>query len=460
MELTSLTATELARLIRSRRVSAREVVQAHLARIDRLGRLNAVVTLDAERALVRARAADTAVERGESWGPLHGVPFTLKDMHATAGVRTTAGLKSLAHHVPATDGPVAERLRAAGAILLGKTNMAMNVESDSDLFGRPLNPYDTERTAGGSSGGAAAALAARLTPLDVGTDMSGSIRMPAHFCGVFGLKPTVHRIPASGLVFGSIDLPRVDRTFTVCGPMARSIDDLALALRLLAGPHPTDPEVPPVPVAALAPLEPARLRIGLATTIPGIPIAREIEGALDRLGAELAAAGVRVEPAALPLPFEDLLAAYRRLIKISLAALVAHGNAPPGAAELLADPPGPGDMIAAMAERDQIIGRLEAMLSAHDAWIAPPAPSAAFPHRPVGEPIAVDGQTVPSQVIDHPSLVATYAGCPALAVPIGLTGGGLPIGAQLLASRWRDEHLLSVGRAVAHVVGAVSPPPL
>jgi len=458
MELTSLTAIELAAAIRSGRASAREVTQAHLARIDRLAHLNAVVTLDAERALTRARAADSAQERGESWGELHGVPFTLKDMHATAGVRTTAGLKGLAHHVPATDGPVAERLRAAGAILLGKTNMAMNVESESDLFGRPLNPYDPERAAGGSSGGAAAALAARLTPLDVGTDLSGSIRMPAHFCGVLGLKPTVHRIPASGLVAGSIDLPRIDRILMACGPMARSVADIGLLLRLLAGPHASDPDVPPVPVAAIPQVEPAGLRIGLATTIPGIPTSRDVRRSLQRLGEDLTAAGARVEEAPLPFAFEELLAAFRRLIRFPIAVLAAHGQAPPGASALLENPPGPADLVAALGERDQLIQQLEALLSGSDAWICPVAPSAAFPHRPLGQPIQVDGETVPSQVIDHFSILATYTGNPALVVPICPDPAGLPIAAQLIGRRWSDELLLAVGQVVADVVGPLPPP--
>ncbi|HKE17038.1 MAG TPA: amidase [Kofleriaceae bacterium] len=459
MDLTSLTAIDLAQLIRTRGASAREVTQAHLARIDSLARLNAVVTLDAERALARARAADAALQRGESWGELHGVPFTLKDMHATSGVRSTCGLKALAHHVPAADGPVAERLRAAGAILLGKTNMAMNVESESDLFGRPLNPYALERTAGGSSGGAAAALAARLTPLDVGTDLSGSIRMPAHFCGVFGLKPTVHRIPASGLVGPTSDMPRVDRLFGVCGPLARSIADLGVALRLLAGPHPADPEVPPVPVAMAAPIEPGQLRIALAPAIPGIPVSRELREALERLGRDLESAGARVERPPLPFAFEELLAAFRRLIRFPIAAMAAHGMAPPGAAALAANPPAATELLAALAERDHIIQRFEAWLADHDAWICPAAPSAAFPHRPLGEPILVDGESVSSQVIDHPSMLATYAGSPALVVPIGLDGDRLPIAAQLVGRRWSDEQLLAVGQAVASVVGPLPPPP-
>jgi amidase len=459
VELTSFSASELARLIRAGSTSAREVMLAHLARVDRLAHLNAVVTLDAERALSRARAADAALARGESWGELHGVPFTLKDVHATAGVRTTAGLKALAHNVPAADGLVAERLRAAGAILLGKTNMAMNVESESDLFGRPRNPHAPDRATGGSSGGAAAALAARLTPIDVGTDLSGSIRMPAHFCGVFGLKPTAHRIPAAGLVAGPADLPRVDRIMGVCGPMARSVADLELALRVLAGAHPSDPEVAPLPVAQVPRVPPEQLRLALATAIGGVPVAAEVRRALERLGLTLAAAGARIEEKSPPIGFYELLDAFRRLVRVPIAALIAHGAAPPGAADLVAEPPSSADLMAALAERDSVIERLEQFMSGYHAWLCPAAPIAAFLHRPIGGPIAVDGENMSSQVIDHPCLLATYSGSPALVLPIARDPDGLPIGVQLVGRRWQDELLLAVGQSITDVIGQVVPAP-
>src|SRR5436305_4588550 len=198
--------TELAAAIRAGHVSATEVLEAHLAQIDKRNpALNAVITLDAEQAYERAREADAALARGELWGPLHGVPFTLKDAFATAGMRTTTGFPPL-DHVPQTDSTVTARLKAAGGILLGKTNVAAMLadpaQSDNPLFGRTRNPWDRARTPGGSSGGAAAAVAAGMTPFDIGTDLSGSLRIPAHFCGVFGLKPTEHRVSLAGLIPG------------------------------------------------------------------------------------------------------------------------------------------------------------------------------------------------------------------------------------------------------------------
>ena len=172
--------------------------------------LNAIVTLDTDGARKRAQAADAALARGEVWGPLHGVPFTLKDMHPVAGLPASIGTRA-SQHMTERDGPIAEKLKRAGALFVGKTNMSLQIQTMSELFGRTVNPYDPSRTSGGSSGGAAAAVAARLIPFDVGTDMSGSIRMPAHFCGVFGLKPTSKRVSSFGTVFGPPGAVRIDR---------------------------------------------------------------------------------------------------------------------------------------------------------------------------------------------------------------------------------------------------------
>src|SRR5438045_1776287 len=200
-ELIFSSTTQLAAAIRTGHVSATEVLEAHLAQIDTYHPvLNAVITLDAEQAHEQAQAADRALARGELWGPLHGVPFTLKDAHATAGMRTTTGFPLL-DHVPNVDSTVTARLKAAGGILLGKTNVAMmlaDYQTTNPIFGRTNNPWNIERTPGGSSGGAAAALAGGMTPFEIGTDLSASIRIPAHFCGVFGFKPTEQRVPPTG----------------------------------------------------------------------------------------------------------------------------------------------------------------------------------------------------------------------------------------------------------------------
>ncbi|MFQ5790870.1 MAG: amidase, partial [Acidobacteriota bacterium] len=195
-------AASLARAIRGKKVSSEEVVRACLARIEVVNpHLNAVVTLVAEASLARAREADAALARGELQGPLHGVPMTIKDSLDTAGVITTGGTRGRASFVPTEDATVVARLRAAGAVLLGKTNtpeLTLSFETDNDVYGRTNNPYDLTRTPGGSSGGAAAILAAGGSPLDLGSDTGGSIRLPCHFCGIVGMKPTGGRVPRTG----------------------------------------------------------------------------------------------------------------------------------------------------------------------------------------------------------------------------------------------------------------------
>src|SRR5213082_733013 len=239
MDIVFSSTTQLAAAIRAGHIAATEVLEAHLAQIATHNlTLNAVVTLDAERAYERAREADAALARGQVWGPLHGVPFTLKDALATAGMRTTTGFPPLADYVPQEDSSVTARLKAAGGILLGKTNVAMMLayyQTTNPIFGRTNNPWNIERTPGGSSGGAAAALAGGMTPFEIGTDLSASIRIPAHFCGVCGLKPTEQRVPLTGLIPG-LPTPWSVRIMSCIGPMARTVDDLALLYSIIAGP--------------------------------------------------------------------------------------------------------------------------------------------------------------------------------------------------------------------------------
>src|SRR5437763_5946074 len=290
MDIVFSSTTQMAAAIRAGHVSATEVLQAHLAQIDaRNPTLNAVITLDAERAYERAREADAALARGEYWGPLHGVPFTLKDAHATAGMRTTTGFPPLANYVPKVDSTVTARLKAAGGILLGKTNVAMmlgDYQTTNPIFGRTNNPWNVERTPGGSSGGAAAALAAGMTPFDIGTDLSASIRIPAHFCGVCGLKPTEQRVPLTGLIPG-LPTPRSVRIMSCIGPMAVTVDDLALLYSIIAGTEGRDTEVQPVPVDEVPQLELKHPRSAFAPTFPALPVAAAIRDAVEELAQHL-----------------------------------------------------------------------------------------------------------------------------------------------------------------------------
>jgi amidase len=457
--LTSASVTELASLIRTKKSSALEVLDAHLQRIERYNpAINAIVRLDTERARRRAREADEALARGENWGPLHGVPFTLKDMHETRDIGSSFGTRA-SERVGDVDGVVAERLKRAGGILLGKTNMANSLQTVSEQFGRSSNPHDRSRTTGGSSGGAAAAIAAGLSPFDVGTDMSGSIRMPAHFCGVFGLRPTMHRIPAANVVFGPPGIPRVDRTFGAVGPMARTADDVALLFRVLAGADARDPEVPPVAVVDAPKPDVRGLRIAVAPSVRGIRVAESIRSGIAELATRLSDAGARVEERE-PVIFDELLAAFRRHFLGLLSMAKRAGMAVPGAHPADLPDPTPYDMALAQAERDRFIDAAERFFADYDAFLCPAATVVAFPHCPPRCPIDVDGESLPSVCVDHPTIFSTYTGSPSLVVPIAKDARGLPIGAQLVGRKWHDENLLALGSTVADLVGPLSGPAL
>jgi amidase len=460
MTLTTLSVTALAAAIRDRRSSAREVVEAHLRRIETVNpKINAVVTLDAPGALEAADRADRELARGGAVGPLHGVPFTLKDMHETAGVRTTMGLRALADNVSGEDGVIAARLKRAGAILLGKTNLSMSIQTNSELFGRTSNPYDVGRASGGSSGGAASAVAARLVPFDIGTDLSGSIRMPSHFCGVFGLKPTPQRIPLTGMIWGPPGTPRPDRILAAAGPMARTADDVELLFGVLAGPDPRDPDVPPVPVRAVERPEPRALRVAVVPNIDGIRAAHSIAETVRDVGERLARAGARVEETTLPFAFEEMLFALRRLFVATFAGMGA-ANAPPGSPVTALQLPSSLDFFATLAEREGFVMKLEAFLSNYDVLICPAAIVPAFPHTERGAPIDVDGSPASSTTVDHPALVATYTGAPSLVVPARLDPDGLPLSVQCIAKRFHDEELIAIGRTIAELLGPLPAPPL
>ena len=290
-------AAALAEAIGSGKLSSAEVVEAHLKRIDQVNpRLNAVVQVRAEAALEDARRADADRARGVLHGPLHGVPMTIKDSLDTEGVVTTGGTKGRQGYVPQRDSTVVARLRGAGAILLGKTNtpeLTLAAETDNLVYGRTDNPYDPSRTPGGSSGGAAAIVAAGGSPFDMGSDTGGSIRWPAHCCGIAGIKPTSGRVPRTGHVvpygLGARDI------LTQNGPMARFVDDLALLLPIISGPDWRDPAIAPVPLGDPSQVAMKDLRVAVHTDNGVVPATPPVAGAVDAAAAALTDAGAAVE---------------------------------------------------------------------------------------------------------------------------------------------------------------------
>lgn len=445
--------TQLAAAIRAGHVSATEVLDAHLAQITLHNpALNAIVTLDAEQACSRARQADEALARGEVWGPLHGVPFTLKDAYATAGVRTTTGFPPL-DHTPHEDSTVAARLKAAGGILMGKTNVHMMLadpaQTINPIFGRTNNPWNIGRTPGGSSGGAAAAVAAGMTPFDIGTDLSGSLRIPAHFCGLFGLKPTEQRVALTGLIPG-LTTPRSVRIMSSAGPIARTVEDLALLYGIIAGPDGRDTEVQPVPVAEMPHLDLKDLRIAIAPDFPGFPVAGAIRKAVQDLAQQLTACGALVEEATLPaVDFNQELANAGEVIGMIIGAFQPDGQEQPITLARYME---------ALDMRDEFILAWEHFFEKWDVLLCPPSMVTAFPHCEPGSPLRVDDQEVIYWMVSAHSTLFNYTGHPAVVLPYQTDRDGLPIGIQLVGKRWDESRLLAMAQAVAEVAGPFQRP--
>ena len=430
---TELSAVELATAIAEHRLSAVEALAAFLARIERLNpTLNAVVHLDAERALASARRID---RRQDPVGLLHGVPMTLKDSHRVAGMPTIVGDPGASKAPAATDGAVAERLRAAGAILVGKTNTPLAIadsQTDNDVFGRTNNPWDLARTPGGSSGGAAAALAARLTPLEVGSDIAGSVRAPAAFSGVIGLKPSVGLISGRGHVTEPVTHPRGGGigSFATIGPMARSFPDIDLLLTVLSGGH------------AAPRFEPASLAIGLLPELPGLRVAGSIRDAVTRIGELARLAGAIVRP--IDAPF-DTRAQHEAFVSVYQAAQN-HGAAWPTRSP------------SAARERRRARQAWRASLARHAAILMPAVMCTAFTHRPTGTPIDVDGMPVEYWGLIRYTEPFNLTGLPAVAFPVGLDANGLPIGLQLVADDGNDRRLVSAAAWLSSLVDPLPSP--
>ena len=476
-DLTAQSATTLARLIRERRVSAVEVLEAHLDRIrDWNPAVNALVTLDEEGARRRAEAADRALEQGTMWGPLHGVPFSAKDQFATAGLRTTFGSPRYRQHVPTTDAPLVARMRRAGAVLLGKSNLpllAYDWQSKHPTLGRANNPWDLSRTPGGSSGGSAAALAAGFSPLELGADVGGSIRVPAHFCGVYGLRPTEGALPTEGIT--PADMPRTVRHIVVTGPLARSVEDLQLAWRVLSTPtgapmsNDVDPDARPT-------VELRDLRVAVTPELGGVPTDAATREAFDHVASRLQAAGATVDRVGPPVDGERALDVWGRIQGFELTA---------GLPGLLRRTPfkdaiwqiavrsGYGYLASylhrgarlrtpryfeALDEREQLSRTLDHFLTDVDVWITPAAARPAFRHCRAGTDLAIDGTPVPYALPLAPYNCATaVTGHPIVSMPAGRSPEGLPINVQVHARRGTDDRLLHVVRAIDGVVDAGRP---
>jgi amidase len=453
-------ATELAALVRRREVSARELLEAHLDRIERLNpSLNAVVTLDVDGAQAAADAADRALAAGDDVGPLHGLPVAHKDTHATGGMRTTWGSPLHADTVPVRDELVVARLRGAGAIRLGKTNVpefAAGSHTFNPVFGVTHNPYRHGLSAGGSSGGAAAALAAGLVPLAEGSDMGGSLRNPAAFCNVVGLRPTPGRVPTWPAALGWAQL-------SVQGPMGRTVADVALQLSAIAGPDRRVPISLADDASGFAPpLESSLngLRVAWAPDLGGrIPVDPTIVSVLAPAVTAFESLGAEIEEACPDLSLADEVFGILRawIFEASFGDLVRRHpdkvketirwNAAAGAALTGADV-GRAE-VAHTRLYEEIIGFFERF----DVLVAPTTQVLPFPVG-VEYPTEVAGVPQPDYLGWMRSCTLVSAtGCPAISVPGGFTPGGLPVGLQIVAAPRADRRLLEVAHAFEQATG-------
>jgi len=445
-----LDASELAARIRAKAVSPVEVMRQHLDRIAALNRdINAIVTIN-DHALEAAGGAEAAVMREDRLGPLHGVPFTAKDSLDTVGIRTMRGSRLFANYVPDSDATAIARLKAAGAILLAKTNLpefSFARESVNLVSGRTVNPWNFDRTPGGSSGGEGAAIAAGMSPLGIGSDVAVSIRGPAHYCGIVGLKATHGRIPITG------HWPEALGRFWHVGPMARSVRDVALAFSLMSGPDGYDRYADVGPPETPEDAIPYRVRVGW-TDVGFGPTARDVVAAVRRTAGTLEGLGCDVQPITLPsLERRDcnLLTAivFRAEMGPYFEAAVAGRHAELHSiirAYLETPLPSNRDYAAAQDELEGLRRDIAHFFEDYDVLLCPVSPVSAFPHDP--HEIMVDNIAVPPRQVVRPTAPFNVTGSPAISVPVGWDADGLPIGIQLVGRHFAESTLLRVARAL------------
>ena len=455
-------AGEIATQIRRKEVSPVEVARAHLDRIERLNpSLNAFIDYQPEAVLVQARVAEKAILRGEDLGPLHGVPLSIKSSIDVAGHRCEAGSRLRAGRVAAVDAPLVTRLRAAGAVILGVTNapeLLMAWETDNLLYGRTNNPWDLTRTAGGSSGGEAAAIAAGLSAGGVGSDGGGSIRVPAHFCGICGVKPTPGRIPSTG------HYPKAGGPFAllgVVGPMARTVEDLKILFAAMAGWDDSDPAAAPVDVRDIHETTVRGINVGFFEDDGRTPVTEETLAAVEHAAICLSVCGFRVDafrPDGLDEARErwweffgtaggmmlepemrgresDLSPILREFYSWTTAAPVHTGES----------------LLAAWLGRDSVREKILLQMRKYPVLICPVAAIPAFLH---GErEWQIEGTTV--KYLDAWSYCAWFnlLGFPAAVVPAGLSKEGLPIGVQIVGRPWEEEVVLAVAAQLERAMG-------
>jgi len=430
------------------------LLDAYLTRVEQLDTpINAVVTLDRDRAHAAAARADDAAARGDWLGPLHGLPITIKDAIQVAGVRSTGGAIELANHVPTADAPSVARLKGAGAIVFGKTNVPRwsgDVQTFNDLFGTTNNPWSLDRVPGGSSGGPAAAVACGFTAFELGTDIGGSIRVPAHCCGIFGLKPSYGVISQRGYL-DHVGGGHTDADINVFGPLARSAEDLELLLSVLAGPDSDGALAWRLELPEPRRFEPGDFRVGIWLDDAACPVDRDELAVMRRAIDRLADAGAHVEDAHPPVSFAEQVALFDHLVGAAVSPHLPDDVADSVSGSHRA-------WLRAQERRAQLREIWQEWFEHYDALICPVMATPAFPHNQEG---TFDSRTVDINGIARPyrDLVSWtgligVVGLPSAVPPIGRTSAGLPVGVQVVSSFLRDREAIRLAGILAEVSGA------
>ena len=477
------TAVELSAALAAKNVSAVELAQDAIDRIERHdAKINAICVRDFERGLEAARAADAALGRGET-RPLLGIPLTVKESYNVAGLPTTWGFPAQKDFTPPEDALAISRVKAAGGVILGKTNVPVGLadwQSYNEIYGITNNPFDLGRTPGGSSGGSAAALAAGYGPLSLGSDIGGSLRVPAFHCGVYAHKPTFALVPSRGHTPPPFPQLPLDRDLAVIGPMARGAADLTLLLDAIAGPDPL--EAGKAYKLALPPPRHGELknfRVLVIDTDPVMPTSKSMRAAIEKLAANLGKAGATIARASPLLPdFAASSRLYMRMLMSFLAASFApetYAGALAAAAKLAPDDisltaerlRGIGlshrDWLMAEGGRARLRAQWRELFKSFDAVICPVMPTPAYPHDHSPDQdarrIEIDGKAYvyPDQLAW--AGIATLPGLPATAIPIGLSPEGLPVGVQIVGPWLEDRTPLKLAELIEREFGGFVPPP-
>ncbi len=475
-------AKALVQSIRIGSINVTDTVQVCLDRIDRYNpEINAIVTLNKQAALDAAKNSDGRVGQDGDLPPLFGVPITIKDAFQTQGIRTTSSHPALKDFVPTEDATVVARLKEAGSIVLGKTNLpqlAANLQCWSPLFGRTNNPWDLSLTSGGSSGGSAVAVTMGFSYMDIGSDLAGSIRIPAAYCGVAGLKSTENRIPRTGHIPHLPGSDRSVRHLLSFGVLARYVDDLQLGFETIAGYDGRDAEVPCLPISKTVPTEDRPLCVAWWDDFGGLPLCSRTRTGLNRAIAQLEQADMLVERCCPnSFDFEEVWYTFGIImgaevglgmpmierLPISLVGRFLPKSQPLSRAFAKGLSFNWRQYNQALNRRERMIAHLENFLDSWDVWLCPVTPSVAFPHsqpRKFSKPpvIAVDEQTLP-YLEGTISMTTPFSltGNPVVTLPVGVISD-LPVGIQIVGKRWQDEALLENCKIIEKIIGGFQMP--